>query len=95
MQKINSVSRGSSYHSKSKFILQSKGGILAKACEYITELRTENQQLIQCMEENEKLRQEITSLKQSLATTRRENAELKSQLSGTVEGDSENLQILP
>lgn len=62
------------------FILQSKGGILAKACEYITELRAANQSMGQCLRDNEKLRQEVTALKQVVAQLRRENLHLKSQV---------------
>ncbi|XP_063978740.1 upstream stimulatory factor 1 isoform X3 [Diachasmimorpha longicaudata] len=57
---------------------KSKGGILAKACEYITELRNANQGLSQCLKENEKLRQEVTALKQVLTQLKRENAQLRS-----------------
>lgn len=58
--------------------LQSKGGILAKACEYITELRSANQGLGQCLRDNEKLRQEVTALKQMVTQLKRENAQLRS-----------------
>ncbi|XP_001604715.2 upstream stimulatory factor 1 [Nasonia vitripennis] len=65
---------------KANYETQSKGGILAKACEYITELRTANQSMGQCLRDNEKLRQEVTALKQAVAQLRRENLHLKSQL---------------
>lgn len=61
--------------------MQSKGGILSKACEYITELRTANQGLGQCLRDNEKLRQEITALKQLVTQLKRENLQLRSQIS--------------
>jgi upstream stimulatory factor len=54
---------------------------LAKACEYIGELRTANQSLGQCLRDNEKLRQEITALKQLVTQLKRENLQLRSQMS--------------
>ncbi|XP_063978738.1 upstream stimulatory factor 1 isoform X2 [Diachasmimorpha longicaudata] len=68
----------SSGEGKVNYETQSKGGILAKACEYITELRNANQGLSQCLKENEKLRQEVTALKQVLTQLKRENAQLRS-----------------
>ncbi|KAJ8687098.1 hypothetical protein QAD02_022892 [Eretmocerus hayati] len=65
---------------KANYETQSKGGILAKACEYITELRTANQAMGQCIRDNEKLRQEVYNLKQVVAQLRKENLQLKSQL---------------
>ena len=65
----------------STIFFQSKGGILSKACEYITELRTANQGLGQCLRDNEKLRQEITALKQLVTQLKRENLQLRSQIS--------------
>lgn len=63
-----------------KLIFQSKGGILAKACEYIAELRAANQSMGQCLRDNEKLKQEVAALKQLVGQLRRENLHLKSQL---------------
>lgn len=62
---------------KFEYIFQSKGGILAKACEYITELRAANQGLGQCLRDNEKLRQEVTALKQHVQRLQRENDQLR------------------
>lgn len=72
--------------SKHLFSIQSKGGILAKACEYIGELRAANQGLGQCLRDNEKLRQEITALKQLVAQLKRENLQLRSQISSSSTG---------
>ncbi|KAK0087864.1 hypothetical protein PV325_013853 [Microctonus aethiopoides] len=69
---------GSSGEGKANYETQSKGGILAKACEYITELRSANQGLGQCLRDNEKLRQEVTALKQMVTQLKRENAQLRS-----------------
>ncbi|XP_023288923.1 transcriptional regulator CBF1-like isoform X3 [Orussus abietinus] len=66
---------------KTNYETQSKGGILAKACEYIGELRAANQGLGQCVRDNEKLRQEINALKQLVTQLKRENAQLRSQIS--------------
>lgn len=56
---------------------------MAKACEYIGELRAANQGLGQCLRNNEKLRQEITALKQLVTQLKRENLQLRSQISST------------
>lgn len=61
-------------------LLQSKGGILAKACEYIGELRSANQGLGQCLRDNDKLRHEINALKQLVAQLKRENSQLRTQI---------------
>ncbi|XP_020288114.1 upstream stimulatory factor 2-like [Pseudomyrmex gracilis] len=74
----------SSGEGKANYETQSKGGILAKACEYITELRTANQTLVQCAQDNEKLRHEITALNQLVAELKRENLQLRSQISSSV-----------
>lgn len=74
---------GNSGEGKANYETQSKGGILAKACEYIGELRTANQSLGQCLRDNEKLRQEITALKQLVTQLKRENLQLRSQMSST------------
>lgn len=78
------VSSGSgSGEGKTNYETQSKGGILARACEYIGELRAANQSLGQCLRDNEKLRQEITALKQLVNQLKRENLQLRSQTSST------------
>ncbi len=53
---------------------------MAKACEYIAELRNANQSMGQCLRDNEKLKQEVAALKQVIGQLRRENLHLKSQL---------------
>ncbi|XP_076288644.1 upstream stimulatory factor 1 isoform X1 [Lasioglossum baleicum] len=84
----NANGTGSSGEGKANYETQSKGGILAKACEYIGELRAANQGLGQCLRDNEKLRQEITALKQLVAQLKRENLQLRSQISsGTTNVD--------
>jgi upstream stimulatory factor len=45
----------------------------------------------QCLRDNEKLRQEVTALKQAIAQLRRENLHLKSQLPT----NQEDVHILP
>lgn len=74
---------GSSGEGKANYETQSKGGILARACEYIGELRTANQNLGQYLRENEKLQQEITTLKQVVTQLKRENLQLRSQISSS------------
>ncbi|EZA47675.1 hypothetical protein DMN91_012341 [Ooceraea biroi] len=79
----NTASSAGSGEGKANYETQSKGGILAKACEYIGELRTANQGLGQCLRDNEKLRQEITALKQLVTQLKRENLQLRSQISSS------------
>ncbi|XP_049875472.1 upstream stimulatory factor 2 [Pectinophora gossypiella] len=58
----------------------SKGGILAKACDHITEL-TEKQKRLEKLEvDNEKLVLEILRLNQELSELRKENSSMRSQL---------------
>lgn len=59
---------------------QSKGGILAKACDYITELTENQQRLTQCLRDNERLVLEVIRLNQELTSVMKENAGLKNQL---------------
>lgn len=79
----NTTGTSSSGEGKTNYETQSKGGILAKACEYIGELRVANQNLGQCLRDNEKLRQEITTLKQLVTQLKRENHQLRSQISSS------------
>ncbi|XP_035726156.1 upstream stimulatory factor 2-like isoform X2 [Vespa mandarinia] len=79
----NTSAGGNSGEGKANYETQSKGGILAKACEYIGELRAANQGLGQCLRDNEKLRQEITALKQLISQLKRENLQLRTQLSSS------------
>lgn len=78
-----SAGSGNGGEGKANYETQSKGGILAKACEYIGELRAANQGLGQCLRDNEKLRQEITALKQLISQLKRENLQLRTQLSSS------------
>ncbi|XP_011639020.1 upstream stimulatory factor 2-like [Pogonomyrmex barbatus] len=81
---------------KTNYETQSKGGILAKACEYIGELRAANQSLGQCMRDNEKLRQEITALKQLVSQLKRENLQLRSQISSSSSaGNGDVIRLSP
>lgn len=79
----NTAGSGSSGEGKTNYETQSKGGILAKACEYIAELRVANQNLNQYLRDNEKLRQEITALKQLVTQLKRENNQLRTQISSS------------
>ncbi|KAK2575886.1 hypothetical protein KPH14_007255 [Odynerus spinipes] len=88
----NATGNGNGGEGKANYETQSKGGILAKACEYIGELRAANQGLGQCLRDNEKLRQEITALKQLISQLKRENLQLRSQLSSS-SGTSTDVHI--
>lgn len=66
---------------KTNFELQSKGGILARACQYITELKDVRESLSQRLDENAQLSEEARNLRQVVSQLRKENAELKAQLS--------------
>lgn len=57
--------------------MQSKGGILAKACDYITELRESNERLLIFAKENEQLLAEVESLSREVQELRRENERLR------------------
>lgn len=59
---------------------QSKGGILAKACEYILELRDTEQKYDQCVKEKKQLCQNVDVLKQKNVTLEQENRQLKELL---------------
>ncbi|KAG8227799.1 hypothetical protein J437_LFUL006213 [Ladona fulva] len=59
---------------------QSKGGILAKACEYIMELRSSNQRLADCLKDNERLTMDLELLRQQGEELKRENALLRAHL---------------
>ncbi|XP_017880154.1 upstream stimulatory factor 1-like [Ceratina calcarata] len=65
---------------KTNFELQSKGGILARACQYITELKDVKESLSQRLDENAQLSEEAKTLRQVVNQLRKENAELKAQL---------------
>lgn len=63
------------------FILQSKGGILAKACEYIVELRSSNQRLAECLKDNERLTMDMEIIQRQNEELKRDNSLLRAQLS--------------
>lgn len=66
--------------SKGNFEAQSKGGILAKACDYIMELRTSNQRLAEYSKENEQLVSDMEILGRQIEELRMENDQLRAQL---------------
>lgn len=61
-------------------LAQSKGGILAKTCEYIHELRTTNQRLADSLKESERLSVDMELLRQQCEELKNENALLRAQL---------------
>lgn len=68
-------------HSKSgQFYSQSKGGILAKACDYIHELRSACSRLPEVTKENERLAMDIDMLRQQYEELKNENQLLKAHL---------------
>ena len=56
---------------------QSKGGILAKACEYITELTDENNRFHEVIQTNNNLINDLERTKRDLAETKKENNRLR------------------
>lgn len=64
---------------KSVFWWQSKGGILAKACDYITELRNHNDHLTERIKESQRREMDFDLLKQELEVLKNENAALKNE----------------
>lgn len=65
---------------KGNFEAQSKCGILAKACDYITELRDANQRLVVYAKENEQLVAEVDCLSRRVEELRQENERLRQGL---------------
>merc|ERR1712025_1015413 len=59
---------------------QSKGGILAKACEYLAETRNTNQRLVDSIKQNEGVSAENERLSSQVEQLQAENAMLKQQL---------------
>ncbi|XP_054160888.1 upstream stimulatory factor 1-like isoform X2 [Oppia nitens] len=59
---------------------QSKGGILAKATEYIQDLCAENARLNEVLKENEILSNELDAIRQQFVDTKNENRRLKALL---------------
>lgn len=66
--------------SKGYDVQQSKGGILAKACDYILELSESNQRLMSVLKENERLAADVEKQKAQNQRLLQENAELKNIL---------------
>lgn len=58
---------------------QSKGGILAKACDYISELRSHNDLLTERVKESQRREMDFDLLKQELEVLKNENAALKNE----------------
>ncbi|XP_070548591.1 upstream stimulatory factor 2-like isoform X2 [Ptychodera flava] len=59
---------------------QSKGGILAKTCDYIHELRTANARMAESLKETERLSVDAELLRQQVEEYKQENALLRAQL---------------
>jgi len=59
---------------------QSKGGILAKACEYLAEMRNTNQRLVESIKQAEEVSSENDRLSIQVEQLQQENALLKQQL---------------
>ncbi|XP_077291645.1 upstream stimulatory factor 1-like isoform X2 [Arctopsyche grandis] len=60
---------------------QSKGGILAKACEYIIELKNSQLRLSETVKDSEVMASEIIKLNQQITNLKKENASLRYHLS--------------
>ncbi|KAK3601268.1 hypothetical protein CHS0354_040448 [Potamilus streckersoni] len=58
----------------------SKGGILAKACEYITELRNANARMAETLKETERLSVDVELLRQQCEELKNENSILRSTI---------------
>lgn len=58
----------------------SKGGILAKACEYITRLKDTSDKLTECLAEKDQILLENLQLKESINQLLTENKRLQSEL---------------
>lgn len=63
-----------------QFYSQSKGGILAKACEYIQELRANNARLPDVLKENERLNLDLDLMRQQCEELKNENQILRAHL---------------
>ena len=59
---------------------QSKGGILAKSCDYISELRTANVRMAESLKEMERMSVDSDLLRQQCEELKQENAMLRAQL---------------
>ncbi|XP_074604755.1 upstream stimulatory factor 1-like isoform X2 [Brevipalpus obovatus] len=71
---------------------QSKGGILAKACEYINQLVRENDRLSEIMKENELLAKECEKLRLQLLEVKNDNKRLKDIVMRSIIASSEGSQ---
>lgn len=67
-------------HSKQGQVGGSKGGILAKTCDYIHELRTANGRMAESLKETERLSVDAEILRQQVEDYKQENALLRAQL---------------
>jgi len=76
---------------------QSKGGILAKACEYLAEMRNTNQRLVDSIKQTEEISAENERLSTQLEQLQQENEALKQQLQnhGIVPQNSSDLDFKP
>lgn len=63
-----------------QFYSQSKGGILAKACEYIQELRANSARLPDVLKENERLNMDLDLMRQQCDELKNENQVLRAHL---------------
>lgn len=61
-------------------VLQSKAGILAKACDYIGELQRENEALNDTVNKDSRQQQELLLLREQNNELKNENALLRQQL---------------
>lgn len=59
---------------------QSKGGILAKACEYIGQLREVNKNLTECLRENEQVTMNMEAVRSENDLLKKENELLRQHL---------------
>lgn len=66
---------------KGQMSTQSKGGILAKACDYISELRNKNDRLIESLHEMERFNSNRDGVREQLEELKAENAMLRQRLS--------------
>ncbi|CAH0386513.1 unnamed protein product [Bemisia tabaci] len=80
IMKLSKIIPESPNDSHKSFEGLSKGGILAKACDYIHELRSQNIQYQECLNENKKLALEVENLKRENEELKLVNNQLKDQL---------------
>ncbi|XP_062566703.1 upstream stimulatory factor 2-like isoform X1 [Saccostrea cucullata] len=67
-------------HTKQGQVSGSKGGILSKACDYITELKTANLRMSDSLKETERLSVDLELLRQQCEELKNENSILRAQL---------------